>query len=262
MRNTLLSFLNIILLSYAGFCLLLYVGQRGFIYYPTEEVENVGAEAIWLASDDNKIKVWGISRDTDKAIIYFGGNAEQVALNIDTFSLVFPDRSIYLVNYRGYGGSTGSPTEEALLKDAQVVFDHVRNNHSKISLIGRSLGATVALSLAAKRDAQKVALVTPFDSAENVAFDAFPFVPVSLLLKDKYDSLQYAGDLKVPALVIMAEKDRIIPRKRSQGLIDALPAELTRVEVINGASHNSLDAYAAYLKTLSLFIDEEHQSTN
>src|SRR5688572_636014 len=122
--RTLLLFISAVVVTYGILCAWMYATQRAQIYYPTPESDVPGAHALWVESSNERIKVWVVSRPGPKALIYFGGNAEDVALDVDSFTEAFPDRSLFFVNYRGYGGSSGRPSEDALVADALVVFDH------------------------------------------------------------------------------------------------------------------------------------------
>ena len=104
------------------------------------------------------------------------------------FRAAFPDRSLFLVNYRGYGGSSGQPSEAALFADALAIFDHVRREHSEIAVMGRSLGSGVAVLVASERPVEQLVLVTAFDSLVNVAREYLRWLPVGRLLRDRYDS--------------------------------------------------------------------------
>ena len=134
------------------------------------------------------------------------------------------DRSLFLVNYRGYGGSSGQPAEAALFADALAVFDHVRREHSEIAVMGRSLGSGVAVFVASARPVERLVLVTAFDSLVNVAKEYFRWLPLGLLLRDRYESVSRAGEVKTPVLMVIAGEDEIIPRARSEALAKAFPA--------------------------------------
>ena len=165
-----MTVISIAVLVYAGLCVFLYASQRSAMYYPTPEVHIPDVVDIRFESDGETLKIWLLANaGGPNAIIYFGGNAEDVAANIPDFRNIFPGHAVYLVNYRGYGGSTGSPSEAGLYKDALIIFDEIRSEYTRISVIGRSLGSAVASYLASVRDIDKLVLVTPFDSIENVA---------------------------------------------------------------------------------------------
>lgn len=242
--------------SYLAMCALLYTRQRSMLYYPTPPVNTSEAQVIWLSHQDQSLKVWHIPGRSDRALIYFGGNAEDVALNIPQFKRLFPQYSIYLHNYRGYGGSTGNASETALFSDAGALYDYVKTKHREIAVIGRSLGTGVAVHLASKKEVSRLVLVTPYDSMVNLGRNYYFLVPVSLLLEDKFDSLSRAGRLAIPTLVLIAEYDEVIPRKRADSLVSALKPEMTRVELIKGAGHNTIGSSPQYEKALSVFFDQ------
>lgn len=255
MRQASVTVISIVVLIYTGFCVFIYATQRNAIYYPTPEVRVPGAADIRLESDGETLKIWRLAdADGPNAIIYFGGNAEDVSGNIADFRAMFPGHNVYLVNYRGYGGSTGSPSEAGLYKDAVAVFDEIRSRYESISVIGRSLGSGVATYLAATRDIDRLALITPFDSIENVARRALPVLPVSLLLKDKFDSVGRAAEIAAPVLVVAAEYDEVIPRRHSSALAKAFPDSQVTLEVIPDTGHNTIGMSPRYAKVLSAFI--------
>jgi len=244
----------IALIVYAALCGVLYVAQRSLIYFPTPESRSSRAEALSIEADGAVLKVWRVHATGDGALIYFGGNAEDVAANIAPFQAAFPNTAIYLVNYRGYGGSTGSPSERALNADAELVFDRVRSEHARVAVIGRSLGSGVAVHLASVRDVSRLALVTPFDSVLRVAQRALPFVPVSWLLEDTFDSLAKAPRVRAPVLVLLAELDRVIPRAHSERLIAAFAPGQVEVRTIAGTNHDSISDAPEYGRALAEFL--------
>ncbi len=250
-----MTVISIAVLIYAGFCVFIYATQRNAIYYPTPEVNVSGAVDLRLESDGETLKIWHLVHGGGpNAIIYFGGNAEDVSGNIPDFRSTFPRHNVYLVNYRGYGGSTGSPSEERLYKDALAVFDEIRSIYTNISVIGRSLGSGVATYLATVRDIDRLILVTPFDSIENVAKKAFPMMPVSLLLKDKFDSAGRVADIDAPVLIVTAENDEVIAKRHSDALAEAFPDTQVTVEMIPDTGHNTIDMSPRYARVLSLFL--------
>jgi hypothetical protein len=255
MKSTILSLIVLAAFVYVCFCVYLYLMQRSFIYFPTPAAAGLPAEELWLDSDSERVRVWRLHARRPDAILYFGGNAEDVAFNIPEFSEWFPHHAVYLVNYRGYGGSSGSPNEAGLLNDAETIFEFVRDRHRNVSLIGRSLGAAVAVAIAAKQDVARLALITPFDSLASLARDFYPIFPTSLLLKDKYDSLAHAGQIRAPVLIIIAEHDEIIPRRSSERLANAIVGPRT-VRVIESTGHNTIGASHDFGRTLQAFMAE------
>lgn len=246
--------LSLVLVCYGGFCLLLYFKQRSLLYYPVPEVTSGEAEFFYLENGDERLKVWHIPGDSGRAIIYFGGNAEDVSGSIAPFKDIFPNFSIYLLNYRGYGGSSGSPSESALLSDSLLLYDHVRKSCRSVTVIGRSLGTGVGVYLASMRTIEKLVLVTPYDSMARLAASYYPFIPVALLMEDTYESYRWAERIEVPTMVLIAERDEVIPRKRCDSLVSVLNDDITEVSVIKGANHNTIGMFPEYNVLLRTFI--------
>jgi uncharacterized protein len=244
--------LLVIVSVYLIACLLMYIKQRDLIYFPTPESHTSQAQAMWIDSHGQRLKLWQIHRQKP-AIIYFGGNAEAVEDNISNFDRALPDHCIYLLNYRGFGGSSGTPSEQALFEDALALYDAIKDKHSSISVIGRSLGSGVAVYLATQRKIDKVALVTPYDSIKNVAKSHYPVFPVSLLLKDHFDSVSRSGQLTQPVLILLADHDNTVPRKNSENLIAALKPELVETQIIADSDHGSISSHIEYFNSLTKF---------
>jgi pimeloyl-ACP methyl ester carboxylesterase len=245
--------LTISLLAYLGFGAYLYAFQRAFLYYPVGEPASSAAASLWLSTGDVRIRVWVINPEQDAALIYFGGNAEAVIHNADEFTRWFPEYSIYLVNYRGYAGSTGTASEAGLFGDALAVYDDIAARHVRIATLGRSLGTGVAVYLASERPIDRLALVTPFDSVVAVARSLYPIYPVSVMIKDKYDSLSRAPKVTAPTLVLIAEDDTLIPPKHAFRLVTAFAANQVRTEVVANANHFSIGNSHQYRAALRDF---------
>ena len=250
------TFFSFVALLYVGACGYLYANQRSLLYFPTPAVmEPVpGMERIALRSDGETLQILRVGPAQGNALIYFGGNAQDVSRLIPLFIKAFPDRPVYLVNYRGYGGSSGNPSEAALLHDAVTVFDFVGIRHPDVAVIGQSLGSGVAVFLATVRKIARLVLITPYDSIETVAKNSFPQFPVSLLLKDKFMSAARADDIRSPTLILLAEHDEVIPRASSEALISSFHRMQPVVEVLQGTTHNSACADEACLKRLADFL--------
>lgn len=240
--------------GYAALCALAFATQRGQIYFPVRESAHPGAQSIRIDTGGVVLKVWTEPRPGSRALVYFGGNAEDVALNLPAFRAAFSDRSLYLVNYRGYGGSGGHPAEAGILADALAVFDHVHARHAEVSVIGRSLGSAVAMHVASRRPVERLALVTPFDSLVEVARAHMPWLPVGLLMLDRYEAARRADAIRAPVLVVIAGEDEIIPRARSDALVAALAHASPRVVELARAGHNDLDLDPQYADVLAKFL--------
>jgi len=229
----------------------LYVEQRDFIYFPTPAIESLLEQKAFV-NQGTTIITSVINSGADKAVVYFGGNAENVDNNAWDFPDILPDYSIYLVKYRGYGGSEGNPTEENIYSDALYVFDALAKQHQSISVIGRSLGSGVATFVAANRPVEKLALITPFDSIQNVAQAQFPIYPMSVLLKDKYDSENRANKITAQTLVISAQNDLVIKPERTLKLLEAFNDKAQHT-MIAKADHNNIAQFKTYQQAMAKF---------
>jgi len=257
MINFLIAFIKLLLLAYLTYGVLLFINQRDLLYAPTDKTDHIFNEVIFH-NDKESINVIVVNDKKEKAILYFGGNGDTVARSAFAFDRFFPEHTVYLVNYRGYGGSSGEPTEKGIYADALTVFDQIRSKHSDISVLGRSLGSGVATYLARKREFEKLVLITPYDSAQSMAQERFPLYPMSILLKDKYDSVSRVKNIDTKTLVILAEKDNVITMKHSQKLIDAFPASKVDVKIIEGVGHNTILRDDRYYHVLQKFIQTHY----
>jgi len=249
-----ISFIATLTIAYIAICFLLFLFQRQMIYFPTSEVSVPGVAHTVLDTGEVRIKVWILNPGKEKALIYFGGNAENVAYNIDDFGTLFVDHTVYLVNYRGYGGSSGSPHEEGFYSDALFAYDHIMKQHTVLCVMGRSIGAAVATYLASKRDVEKLILVTPFDSAVNVGKKIYWFFPMGLILKEKLDSTSRAAKITTDTLIIAAANDRIIPYEHTHNLVQAFTKTRVEVVTLGDTGHNTVHLHPDYKKIIAAFM--------
>ena len=249
-----LKIVRISLLIYIIFGLVLFYWQRSFMYFPVAENLSRNVLHEYLESEGEMIKVWVLGPDKDKAVIYFGGNAEDVNASIANFQNTLPDHTVYLVNYRGYGGSSGSPTQKNLFSDALTIYETLKKRHSQLSIIGRSLGSGVAIFLASKRPIHRLVLVTPFDSVLAIAQRRYPMYPVSIMLHDRYESVDYAPLIEAPTLIVIAEHDDVIPMTHSTKLAEGFAANLVERLIIENAIHNDLGMYRKYWEVIRKFL--------
>jgi uncharacterized protein len=250
MQRTLLILLTLIALIYAGLCAALFLFQRSFIYFPQprslDDLSSMskmplnGAELILTIQPHNG----------PNALIYFGGNAEDVSLRLPSFSTAFPNHALYLLHYRGYGGSSGKPSEAALFSDAIALFDKVLTEHQNIMVVGRSLGSGVAVYLASQRPVSRLVLVTPYDSIQKLAAQQLPYFPVRWLLVDKFESWKYAKSVNVPTLIIAAEHDEVIPKASTESLLAHFRTGVASINVVSGTNHNTISDSSEYISQL------------
>lgn len=249
-RRMLMTILVFAVVLYAGLCGAVYVFQRSLIYFPQPRFNKDGTTLMTLQVGTRTTAVSTRPNTGQDALIYFGGNAEDVSLNMPSFSIAFPNYAIYLLHYPGYGGSSGNPSEKAIFADALALFDQVHAEHQNIVVVGRSLGSSVAIRVASLRPVARLVLVTPYDSLQNVAAHHYPYFPMRWLLRDKFESWRYAPQVVAPTRMIVAEKDEIIPRASTDRLRARFKDGIVSFVVVAGVGHNTISGSPDYLSLL------------
>ena len=248
--RTVLTLLGIAALIYIGACVALFFFQRSLIYFPQPSAHGNPAERMKLQATGAEVHVSHRPHNEAKAVIYFGGNAEDVSGSLPELAAAFPERAIYLMHYRGYGDSTGSPSEAALHADALLLFDKVHATQPDITVIGRSLGTGVAVKLATERPVSRLVLVTPYDNLQDIAATQFPVFPVRWLLQDKFDSGRLASRVTAPTSIIAAEHDEVIPKWSTEQLSGRFQKGIATMHVIPRTGHNTISDSRLYLELL------------
>jgi uncharacterized protein len=201
---------------------------------------------------------WLIEKDRHRlpSILYFGGNSEEVSLNIEDFVRRIPANMI-LFNYRGYGLSDGRPSEANLKNDALRIYEYVVKrwnlDTSQIIIMGRSLGTGIAAYLSARFNVEKTILVSPYESITKVAYDFAPKFLVDALLQDRYETIDIANRLTHRILIFIAGKDEVIRPYHSEALFTKIPGQKRLIE-IDEARHNTFPRYEKYWHELDEFI--------
>ncbi len=229
---------------YIGLCLALFIFQKSLLYFPTGASEIITGEPHVFHVNDQQINAVLLNPGLDQAVVYFGGNAEQIEETVSDFRN-YQQHTFYFVNYRGYGGSSGEPHKKGILDDVHKILDDIHDNHSQVILIGRSLGSGIATYLANQKEIPQVILITPYDSIEKVASDNFSLFPVKFLLTQNYNSLEYIRGIDTQFTVIYSENDRVIPSQNTENLISHMKIE-PRVINIPQADHNSISSYPEF----------------
>lgn len=279
-RNPMLKIIEKLLIAfiiiYALVCLATFFFQEKLIF-PTQKLSD---DTITVSSriddiedielkmrDGNKIRGWFVKNsisEKSNLLIYFGANAEEVSRIIPRMTK-FQNWSVVLINYRGYGKSEGTPSEQTLFSDSLEIYDYFANrediNKSNIILMGRSIGTGVATYLAEKRNVSATILVSPYDSLGSVIKEKCPILPVNLILKHKFDSISRAPLIKSPLLIIVGTEDKLIPVWHSRRLGEAWRGEVSFEKII-GEGHNSIDDGEEYWNKINNFLTEKNSSTS
>ena len=244
---TALKWLLLAVLGYGALLALMYVFQRSLMYFPDNKRTPPALaglpqaeEVVLVSSDGEKLIAWHVPpRAGKKLVIYFQGNAGGLDLRAERFGRLIADGTgLLALCYRGYGGSTGSPSEAGLIRDALAAYDYAAARHpaERIVLWGESLGTGVAVALAAERDVGGVILDAPFSSIADVGAAAYPFAPVRWLIKDPFHSDRRIARVHAPLLIRHGEGDAVVPIRFGERLF-ALANEPKRFERFAGEGH-------------------------
>jgi pimeloyl-ACP methyl ester carboxylesterase len=182
------------------------------------------------------------ARDASRTLILgFGGNAWNGQDVAEYLHKLYPEHDIVVFHYRGYAPSAGSPSGEALIADAPLVYDATidRVKPARVIGVGFSIGTGVAAQLSSMRRLDGLILVTPFDSLRAVAESMYPWVPIGPLFRHQMDAATPLANTHVPVAVIAAERDEIVPPVRTEALRKAVP-ELVYDRTIASAGHNDI----------------------
>jgi fermentation-respiration switch protein FrsA (DUF1100 family) len=253
------------LVIFGGFVALMYVMQRSLMYHPERvrtppDVAGLldARELVLDTADGEKLIAWYVPpRDGRPLVLYFHGNAGALQHRVERFrALTAAGNGLLALSYRGYGGSTGSPSEAGLIADAEAAyrFALVHAPAERIVAFGESLGSGVAIALAATHKVGAVVLEAPFTSAADVGAAVYWFLPVRLLMRDPFYSDRRIGEVKVPLLILHGTLDRVVPMKLSERLY-ALANEPKRFVRFNNAGHVNLDRFGA-MPVILAFIAE------
>ena len=252
--KSIVTLLSLLAIGYLLLVALIYFWQRSLLFYPVPAREGIQQEPISFQNRDISLHGWILNKGQAKAMIYFGGNSEDITNNIDLFKELFKNFTVYLIDYRGYGNSEGEPTEQGLFSDAIAIYDQINALHPSINLMGRSLGSGVAVYLASKREIEQLFLLTPYDSIAELAQTHYPYLPARYLARDRFDSITYAKNIKVPVLIIAAELDRVVPYKHAEKLRDQFTGTQVSYHLIAGARHNDVTSFRRYREVIEAFI--------
>lgn len=263
-----LRWIFVIGVACSGLIFILYFFQERLLFFPqrisSERDDSLrgrkDTEALELRMSDGMImRGWLVKKASQKPLkllFYYGGNAEEVSHIIEE-SKEFGDRSLVLVNYRGYGKSDGNPGEEVLQRDALEIFDMINKrpdvDASNVLLMGRSLGTGIAVNVAAHRSHAGVILVSPYDSMTNVAKRHYPFLPVDLLLRHRFESFRLAPAINSSVLILVATEDSIVPKSHSRALAEHWGGNVEYRE-IEKASHNTISFHPLYWNAIENFL--------
>ena len=212
-----------IILCYLLILVFVFFYQRNLLYHPFEnnystDQANFSYEEVFIpVLNGNNLKGWFHKKDLNKkkTLVFFHGNAGDLRNRIYKLNLIKDfDINFLIVAYRGFSGNKGKPTEVGLYEDAQSALNwltkqNIREN--QIIIYGESLGTAVSIEVAQNKKFAGIILESPFSSMVDAGKFYYPYLPVSLLLKDRYENVKKLKNINSPILVMHGKKDKIVP---------------------------------------------------
>lgn len=258
--NLLLQIIVFLSLGYLGIIGFMYWRQEAFLFYPTvathEDVQLNHVEEYSFTRNGVTVRGWLVNplHARHRLVIYYGGNGEDVYQNVDEFEAL--QCASLFVAYRGYGPSEGVPGEDDIFADALGIFDDFKARYpvSDIFLMGRSLGSGVACYVASKREVKGSILITPYDSLVAVAQSVYRWLPVSKLLRHRFESILYVKGVDSPFLVFYGGADTVVPPARTERLLEQITGK-KKVVYIERAEHGTIGMFPEYWPAIIEFLD-------
>ncbi|MDA8077574.1 MAG: alpha/beta hydrolase [Nitrospiraceae bacterium] len=259
------SGLYLVILGYA------WLRQGSMLYFPSREITLTPAdiglvyEDVTLTTSDGlKIAAWHIPAGTPAArgvVLFSHGNAGNISDRLDSIRIFHSlNLAVLIYDYRGYGRSEGSPTEEGTYKDALAVWDHLVHvrgiQPEKIILFGRSLGSAVATEVALRKKAGALIIESGFTSVPDLGSRFYPFLPVRLIARFRYATVDKVGRITIPKLIIHSPRDEIIPFEHGRALFEKAAEPREFLQIRGGHNEGFLVSGGLYVSGLEGFISK------
>ena len=256
-----------LLLAYAAICAYVYIAQPRLVFFPASSIEATPAdrglayEDVHMnTADGETIHGWYIPTETvAKHVLFFHGNAGNISDRPNTVAMLNGfGHAVLIVDYRGYGYSSGRPSEAGTYQDAAAAWDYLTATRKvepqDIVIYGRSLGGAVAVWLAAERDPGGLIVESTFSRMADMGAYHYPYLPARLLTRIRYDSLARIAHVRCPVFSAHSRDDELVPFALGEALADAAPT-LQRFVVLNGG-HNAafFQGGTDYYQLLDAFI--------
>lgn len=251
-----------------GLLIILYLLQDQLLYFPLSHISatpadiNLPYETITLTTSDKvKLSGWFIpAKDAPGVVLFFHGNAGNISHRLESIEIFHQlGLSVFIIDYRGYGQSQGSPSELGTYRDAEAAWQFLVEERQvppeQIILFGRSLGGAVAVWLAQQHPPGMLILESTFTSVPDVAAQHYPFLPVRWLARSQYNSLERLPHIKCPVLIIHSPDDEIIPYEHGQQLFAAAQGPKDFLKLIGSHNEGFLATGQAYPLGLEKFIN-------
>lgn len=243
MKRLAFILLAALVIGYVSICVLVFTQQRKLLFPAPTQRTPIEGKSVLVEVPGGTHLLWRQVEGDGPVVVHFHGNGEQVS-NEAWLAEAFAVQGISFaaVEYPGYAGTAGEPTEASLVAAADAALAHLSGSmgisRQRLVLSGQSVGTGVAVAMAAKGWGTRLLLLTPYTSLPDVAARVFPWLPVRLLMRDRLDSASRAAEVKVPVLVIHGTDDEVIPFDLGQTLATKFTAG--RFVQVPRGHHNDL----------------------
>ncbi len=268
-KKKLMNAVVILLVCYLAFLIIIYFIQDRMLYFPESEIwqtpKDIGLEyeEVSLKTRDNlTISGWYIPAEDEKGVLFFcHGNAGNISHRLESISIFHNlGLSVLIFDYRGYGKSEGKPSEKGTYLDAEAAWDYLVNiknkSPEKIILFGRSLGAAIAADIALKKSPAGLILESSFLSVTEMGKKYYPWVPVKLLSKFDYSTIDKIQSISCPKLIIHSPDDEIVPFEHGKSLYEKALKPKEFLQIIGGHNEGFLISGDLYSGGLKSFINK------
>lgn len=257
----------VVALCYVIILAAVYFFQDRLLYFPTRELEATPAalglafeDVYFQAEDGIQLHGWYIPAPQARATILFcHGNAGNISHRLDSIRIFHAlGLNVFIFDYRGYGRSGGRPGEQGIALDAlaarQWLAEVKHTDPSRLIVFGRSLGAAVAAELACSRTPAAVILESAFTSYPDIGAELYPWLPVRLIAKYRYATIEKVPSLSVPVLIVHSPEDELVPFRHGRALFDACAQPKYFLEISGGHNEGFLLSGDQYVRGLERFI--------
>jgi hypothetical protein len=264
------SLLAALVLAYSGFSALLFFSQEKMVYYPqigreirsTPDEHGLDYEPLTLLTPDGeRLDAWFVPKERAQAsVLILHGNAGNMSHRLETIAMFHRlGYNILIFDYRGYGRSTGQPSETGLYRDAQTAWDYLVRQRGispeRIILFGESLGGAVAAWLAARGHAGALVLSSAFISVPELAADLYPWLPMKWLARLRYDTRAALAETTCPVLIAHSPDDEIVPFRHGQALFNAAAEPKVFLPLAGGHNDGFIFMRPAWVEALAEFLE-------
>ncbi|WP_256376911.1 alpha/beta hydrolase [Nitrosospira multiformis] len=266
----LLSLAIMAALIYVVFAAVIFFAQPSLIYYPeigrgitgTPDESGLAYESVELeTADGERLHGWFVPASHAKAtVLFFHGNAGNISQRIDYLSMFYRlGYNTFIFDYRGYGESSGKPTEQGTYRDAVAAWRYITEKKAippaDVVLFGESLGGAIASWLAAREIPGVLVLASAFTSVPDMGAQLYPYLPIRRLSRFKYNTLEHLKDVSCPVFVAHSPQDEIVPFKQGQALYEAARNPKRFIELQGGHNEGFIYTREDWAKALGKFID-------